>query len=74
MNIHGTDRWSLWTGLLFLSFVVWWLLGTQLDADMPTVGLIFAGGLIMFGIFGLIGSLRPRRAVEPVSTPPLDSD
>lgn len=74
MNIHRTDRWSLWFGLLFLGFVVWWLLGTQLHVNMPAAGLIFAGGLIVFGLFGLVSSLRPRQPVEPVSTPPLDSD
>jgi hypothetical protein len=72
MNIHRTDRWSLWFGVLFLIFVLWWLLGSQLKIDMATAGVIFAGGLILFGILGLIGSLRPRRPVEPVSTPPAD--
>jgi hypothetical protein len=72
MNIHRTDRWSLWIGLLFLAFVVWWLIGSQLEVHMPTAGLFLAGGLILFGVLGLIGSLRPRRPVEPVSTPPDD--
>jgi hypothetical protein len=74
MNIHRTDRWSLWLGFLFLGFVAWWLLGSQLEINMPAAGLIFAGGLIAFGVFGLIGSLRPRQPIEPVSTPPLNSD
>jgi hypothetical protein len=72
MNIHRTDRWSLWFGVLFLIFVAWWLLGSQIKIHLATAGLILAGGLILFGILGLIGSLRPRRPVDPVSTPPAD--
>jgi hypothetical protein len=72
MNTHRTDRWSLWFGVLFLIFVLWWLLGAQIKIHMPTAGLIVAGGLILFGILGLVGSLRPRRTEEPVSTPPAD--
>ena len=30
MNIHRTDRWSLGFGVLFLIFVLWWLLGSQM--------------------------------------------
>ena len=72
MNIHRTDRWSLGFGVLFLIFVAWWLLGSQIKIHLATAGLILAGGLILFGILGLIGSLRPRRPVDPVSTPPAD--
>jgi hypothetical protein len=72
MNIHRTDRWSLGFGLLFLFFVMWWLLGSQVKIHVTTAGLILAGGLILFGILGLMGSLRPRRSKEPVSTPPAD--
>jgi hypothetical protein len=72
MNTHRTDRWSLWFGVLFLVFVLWWLLGAQINIHMPTAGVIVAGGLILFGILGLVGSLRPRRNEEPVSTPPAD--
>jgi hypothetical protein len=74
MKPHSTDRWSLWFGLLFLVFVMWWLLGSQIKVHVTTAGLILASGLILFGILGLIGSLRPRRPVEPVSTPPADMD
>jgi hypothetical protein len=71
MNIHRTDRWSLGFGVLFLFFVMLWLLGSQIKIHMPTAGLILAGGLILFGVLGLMGSLRPRRSDDPVSTPPL---
>jgi hypothetical protein len=74
MTKHPTDRWSLWFGILFLVFVAWWLLGSQVRVHLPTAGLFVAAGLILFGVLGLIGSLRPRRSVEPVSTPPADLD
>jgi hypothetical protein len=72
MNIHRTDRWSLWFGVLFLIFVMWWLLGSQIGVNGTTAGLILAGGLILFGVLGLIGSLRPRRQPDSVSAPPSD--
>lgn len=72
MNIHRTDRWSLGFGALFLIFVLWWLLGSQIKIHLATAGLILAGGLILFGILGLIGSLRPRRPVDPTSETPPD--
>ena len=72
MNKHRTDRWSLWFGVLFLVFVLWWLLAAQIKIHVPTPGLIVASGLIVFGVLGLLTSLRPRRSDEPVSTPPAD--
>ena len=69
MNLHRTDRISLGFGVLFLIFVLWWLLGTQVHIDLPKAGWFVAGGLITFGIIGLIGSLRSRRGDEPVSGP-----
>lgn len=72
MNIHRTDRWSLGFGVLFLIFVAWWLLGSQIKIHLATAGLILAGGLILFGILGLIGSLRPRRPVDQAGDTPPD--
>jgi hypothetical protein len=70
MNVHRTDKLSLVFGLIFVSFVVAWLFGSQLDVDLPTAGWFIAGGLILFGALGLMGSLRPRNRSESVSTPP----
>jgi hypothetical protein len=72
MNKHRTDRWSLGFGALFLLFVLWWLLASQIKIHLPTAGLILATGLILFGVFGLLGSLRPRRPADQVSGPPAD--
>jgi hypothetical protein len=71
MKPHRTDRLSLWFGLLFLIFVLWWLLIGQVGIDVPTAGWFIAGGLIVFGVLGLVTSLRPRRREEPVSSPPV---
>ena len=60
-------------GVLFLVFVLWWLLGTQFSVSAPMAGWFVAGGLILFGLLGLVGSLRPRRRPDQVSTPPAPS-
>ncbi len=74
MKPHPTDRWSLGFGLLFIFAVLWWLVASQINVDLPTAGWFVAGGLILFGVLGLIGSLKPRRREEPVSTPPAPTD
>jgi hypothetical protein len=71
MNVHRTDRISLGFGLTFLMLVLWWLLIMGLDVAVPTAGWFIAGGLILFGILGLVTSLQPRRKEEPVSAPPV---
>jgi hypothetical protein len=70
MKPHRTDRVSLGFGLLFLLFALWWLLASQIHINSSAAGWFIAGGLIVFGIVGLVGSLRPRVEREPVSTPP----
>lgn len=75
MNLHRTDKLSLVFGLLFLTITVIWLLVGQLDVDLPTAGWFIAGGLIVFGVLGLVGSLRPRNpvdATDSTSTGPED--
>jgi hypothetical protein len=74
MKPHHTDRWSLGVGLLFLLIVGWWLLASQVHIDAGTAGWLIAGGLIVFGTFGLLRSLRPRRTAEAVSGPPASGD
>jgi len=67
MKAHPTDKVSLWFGVIFLIAALWWLLGSQIKVDLPTAGWFVAAGLILFGVLGLIGSLRPRRQVGPTS-------
>lgn len=74
MNVHRTDRLSLGFGLLFLAFTLAWLLVGQLQVNLPTAGWFVAGGLIIFGVLGLMGSLRPRHRDEPTSAPPAESE
>jgi hypothetical protein len=73
MTPHRTDRLSLGFGVLFLFFVVLWLFGSQINIDLPRAGWFVAGGLIAFGVIGLVGSLRSRHRNEPVSGPGSES-
>jgi hypothetical protein len=69
MKLHRTDGLSFTFGLIFLGVVAWWLFGAQFDVELPSGGWFVAGALILFGIVGLIGALRPDRA-KPESAPP----
>jgi len=80
MKPHRTDGLSFTFGVIFLGVVAWWLFGAQFDVVLPSGGWFVAGALILFGVVGLIGALRPDRS-KPVSTPayqispaPLESD
>lgn len=64
MNIHRTDNVSLGFGLTFLAIALWWFLAAQLNVVLPTAGWFVAGGLILFGVLGLMSSLR-RKEVAP---------
>jgi hypothetical protein len=68
MNTHRTDTVSLGFGVTFLAIVLWWLLAAQLGVVLPTAGWFVAGGLILFGVLGLMGSLR-RKEVESADNP-----
>ena len=71
MKRHPTDRLSLAFGLLFLATVAGWLVFRSVDVNVGMAGWLLAGGLILFGVLGLIGSLRPRS--QPVSSQPVSS-
>lgn len=66
MKPHRTDKVSFGFGLFFLLLVVWWLLDNTIDIPLPTAGWFIAGGLILFGVLGLVGSLRPRGQPDPI--------
>jgi uncharacterized membrane protein HdeD (DUF308 family) len=63
MKPHHTDRVSLLFGLLFVAVAGWWLLARSVNIALPIAGWLLAGGLIVFGLVALIGSLRPRRRI-----------
>jgi hypothetical protein len=50
--------------LVFGVFVAWWTIAEIIDLELPTVGWFVAGGLILFGLLGLVGALRSGRS-EP---------
>lgn len=75
MRPHRTDGVSLSFGIIFLMVVAWWAVSQVITVHLPAVGWLVAGGLIAFGVLGLLGALRSsRRAVNadqpaPVAEP-----
>jgi hypothetical protein len=70
MKRHSTDGMSLVFGVVFILIALWWVLGWYglgLHINIPNLGLIAAGALILLGLAGIFGSLRRDR--EPVSVP-----
>ena len=61
MKRHDIDAASLTTGVVFLAFVMWWLLGRVIDFHAPSAGWFAAGALLLFGLLGLLGTLRSER-------------
>ncbi|WP_439957802.1 hypothetical protein [Micromonospora echinofusca] len=78
MKAHRTDGVSLFFGLLFVTLAVWWLLAQLLDLALPAIGWFLAGGLILVGLFGLLGALRSGRHAsepgQPVTAVPAPTD
>jgi hypothetical protein len=65
MKAHRTDRISLVFGLIFLAIVGSWTLARTVDIQMPAFGWFVAIGLIVFGVLGLVSSLRLGRRRAP---------
>jgi hypothetical protein len=61
MRPHRLDGVSLSFGILFLMIVVWWAVSGVVTIHLPAVGWLVAGGLIVFGVIGLLGALRSAR-------------
>jgi hypothetical protein len=71
MKPHRTDGVSLTFALIFLAVAAWWLVAQTVDLALPAVGWFVAGGLILFGLLGLLGALRSARtAARPTSVSP----
>jgi hypothetical protein len=66
---HRMDGVSLSFGVLFLLIALWWAVYRVVSIHLPPVGWLLAGGLILFGVIGLLGALRSGRRT-PVSAPP----
>nr|WP_296065548.1 phage holin family protein [uncultured Actinoplanes sp.] len=72
MKPHRTDGVSLSFGVLFLLVAIWWAVSRVVTIHLPAAGWIVAGGLIVFGVIGLLGAIRTgRRSAEPVTAPPV---
>ena len=65
MKPHRTDGISLSFGLIFLLVALWWAVSRVVDVHLPAVGWLVAGALIIFGVIGLLGAIRPGRRVDP---------
>lgn len=69
MKPHRMDGVSLSFGLLFLLIALWWALTQVFTLQLPAVGWIVAGGLIFFGVAGLLGAIRSGRREVPAPVP-----
>ncbi|GAA2394505.1 hypothetical protein [Dactylosporangium salmoneum] len=63
MKPHRLDGVSLTFGLIFLGIVVVWLFNQAVSVHL-SAGWIVAGGLILFGVLGLVGALRSDKPSE----------
>ena len=62
MKTHATDVVSLVLGIVFLAIAGIWLLLRSVDITLPSFGWFLAAGLIVVGLAGVVGALRPRGA------------
>jgi hypothetical protein len=74
MKRHATDMVSLVFGFLFVAVTLWWAVDRYVDIelDIPHVGWIAAGALIVLGLIGVAASLRGDRSPAPTSAPPVE--
>jgi len=55
---------------VFLLVVVWWAVSRVMTLHLPAVGWLVAGGLIVFGVIGLLGALRSARSAPAPAPAP----
>jgi hypothetical protein len=60
MKRHSIDVVSLVFGALFIAIAGWWLLSRYIDVNwnVPNLGWIAAGALILLGLLGVVASVR----------------
>jgi len=69
MKPHRTDGVSLSFGLIFLVIALWWAVSRVVTVHLPAAGWLAAGGLITFGVIGLLGAIRSGRHTPALATP-----
>ena len=72
MKPHRTDSVSLTFGLIFLGIVIVWLFNSVFSYSLPKPGWIAAGALILFGLLGLLATLRSDRRHRGDGDPGID--
>ncbi|MBM2619253.1 hypothetical protein JIG36_27245 [Actinoplanes sp. LDG1-06] len=70
MKPHRMDGVSLSFGVLFLLVAIWWAVSRVVTIHLPAVGWLVAGGLILFGVIGLLGALRSARSAAVTEQKP----
>ena len=73
MKPHRTDGVSLSCGLIFLVIALWWAVSQVVNLRLPNAGWLVAGGLILFGVVGLMGAIRSGRRAEVVAPVPAEA-
>ncbi|HEU4349084.1 MAG TPA: phage holin family protein [Actinoplanes sp.] len=64
MRPHRTDGVSLGFGVFFLLVALWWAVSRVVSLQLPALGWLVAGTLILFGVAGLMGAIRSSRRTE----------
>ncbi len=61
MNRHEVDLFSLVFGVALLVVVGAWLVAKTVAVTWITMGWVFAAGLVLIGLLGVVSALRPTR-------------
>ena len=72
MRPHRTDGVSLGFGGIFLLVALWWAVSQVVKVQLPALGWLVAGTLILFGVVGLLGAIRSNRRTQ--EEPPVPAE
>jgi hypothetical protein len=64
MNKHATDVLSLVAGVVFVAIAGLWRVVRTVANGLSSFGGLVAGGLILAGVLGIAGTLRPGRTPQ----------